>query len=87
MLALYPERRLLIESHTDERGTDAENVALSARQAEALRRFLSMSGVDPSRLETAHYGEQRPLCTEHNESCWRVNRRTEVSWIEPPDGD
>lgn len=84
-LEAWPERRILVESHTDERGYDADNLLLSDRQARSVRRYLERLGVEGWRIETASYGELRPLCGEHNESCWRVNRRTEFHWIPPVD--
>ena len=32
-------------------------------------------GVDAGRLRTLSYGEERPVCTEVDESCWSQNRR------------
>jgi outer membrane protein OmpA-like peptidoglycan-associated protein len=84
-LEAWPERRIRIESHTDERGVSADNLRLSERQARAVRRYLEHAGVEAGRIETAAYGELRPLCGEHNESCWRVNRRTEFHWISADD--
>lgn len=41
----------------------------------SARQYLVSLGVDSGRLETVSYGEERPLCTESGESCWRLNRR------------
>ncbi|HEX9730985.1 MAG TPA: peptidoglycan-associated lipoprotein Pal [Thermoanaerobaculia bacterium] len=70
-----PQVLVTIEGHCDERGTNAYNLALGSLRAEAARQYLVSLGVDGGRLETVSYGEERPLCTESGESCWRLNRR------------
>ncbi|HKH47061.1 MAG TPA: peptidoglycan-associated lipoprotein Pal [Thermoanaerobaculia bacterium] len=64
-----------IEGHADERGTNEYNLALGDRRANAVRDYLTSLGVDASRLRTLSYGEERPVCTEVDESCWSQNRR------------
>lgn len=70
-----PGVRVKIEGHADERGTTEYNLALGQRRAEATKRFLMTLGVEPSRLSTISYGEERPICTDHREDCWSQNRR------------
>ncbi len=67
--------RVKIEGHCDERGTTEYNLALGQRRAEAAKRFLVALGVDASRVSTISYGEERPVCTDHQEGCWSKNRR------------
>jgi peptidoglycan-associated lipoprotein len=64
-----------IEGHADERGTNEYNLALGDRRANAVRDYLTSLGVDAGRLRTLSYGEERPVCTEVDESCWSQNRR------------
>jgi peptidoglycan-associated lipoprotein len=40
---------------------------------------LTQRGVDATRIETVSYGEERPVCQEHDESCWAKNRRAEFA--------
>jgi peptidoglycan-associated lipoprotein len=40
-----------------------------------MKRFLTERGVDGGRIETVSFGEERPVCTAHEESCWQQNRR------------
>ena len=68
--------RIKIEGHCDERGTTEYNLALGQRRAEATKRFLVALGIDVSRLSTISYGEERPVCTDHQEGCWSKNRRS-----------
>ena len=70
-----PRVRVQIEGHCDERGTNEYNLALGERRAQATKRFLVALGIDGKRLDTISYGEERPLCTEHADSCYSTNRR------------
>lgn len=67
-----------IEGHADERGTNEYNLALGERRANAVRDYLTSLGVDASRLRTLSYGEERPVCTETDESCLSQNRRAHM---------
>jgi peptidoglycan-associated lipoprotein len=75
LLRAQPQFQLMIEGHADERGTNEYNLALGERRANAVRDYLSSLGVDGSRMRTLSYGEERPVCTESEESCWSQNRR------------
>ncbi len=66
---------VLIEGHCDERGTNEYNLALGEKRATSARDYLIARGVASSRISTISYGEEKPLCTEHNETCWQENRR------------
>ena len=73
-----PDALVLIEGHCDERGTNEYNMALGDRRARATMNYLLAQGVKSAQMSTISYGEERPLCTEHNESCWSQNRRAEL---------
>ena len=64
-----------IEGHCDERGTSAYNLALGERRANAVQEYLTVLGVDPSRLSSISYGEEQPLDPGHDETAWSRNRR------------
>ncbi len=66
---------LLVEGHCDERGTTEYNLHLGERRAEAVKKYLVNLGMNPGSIRTTSYGKERPLCTEHTESCWARNRR------------
>jgi peptidoglycan-associated lipoprotein len=74
-LKANPRSLVLIEGHTDERGTNEYNMALGERRAAATRDYLASLGIDRSRVTLITYGEERPLCTERTEACWAQNRR------------
>src|SRR5687768_1534560 len=73
----YPDIRIRIEGHCDERGTVEYNLALGERRAEAARAYLIDLGIDPDRMTTVSYGEERPAVPESNEAAWAQNRRDE----------
>jgi peptidoglycan-associated lipoprotein len=70
-----PDASVIIEGHTDERGTNAYNLALGERRAESVKSFLVNLGVDASRLTTISYGEERPIAFGQTEAAWAQNRR------------
>lgn len=69
--------RIRIEGNADERGSDEYNLALGMRRAQTAKKFLTDNGIDANRIEITSLGEERPACQEHDESCWRQNRRDE----------
>jgi peptidoglycan-associated lipoprotein len=77
-LMANPGGKVMIEGHCDERGTNEYNLALGDRRARAAKDFLVKYGVDPARIETISYGEERPFATGHDESAWAQNRRAHV---------
>lgn len=74
-LARWPQTRIVIEGHCDERGTPEYNLALGERRAAAVREYLSNLGVDPGRVATRSLGKEAPFCHEDAEGCWSQNRR------------
>ncbi len=71
----YPATSVTIEGHADERGTREYNLALGARRANSVKDYLIVLGIDPSRIETVSYGEERPAVLGSNEKAWAQNRR------------
>lgn len=68
-----------IEGHTDERGTEAYNMALGQRRADAVKAFWVDLGIADGRLLTISYGEERPADPRHNEEAWAKNRRVQFA--------
>jgi peptidoglycan-associated lipoprotein len=66
-----------IEGHCDERGSIEYNLALGERRANSVKNYLVRLGVDPARLSTISYGEEKPRADGHDESAWSQNRRAE----------
>lgn len=74
-LRANPNAAVTIEGHCDERGTNEYNLALGDRRADSAKSFLVDLGIAAPRLTTVSYGEERPVCSQHNEECWSKNRR------------
>ncbi|MBM3325054.1 MAG: peptidoglycan-associated lipoprotein Pal [Calditrichaeota bacterium] len=73
----YPEWKITIEGHCDERGTNEYNLALGERRALSAQKYLISLGIATGRLSTVSYGEERPVDLGHNEAAWAKNRRDE----------
>jgi len=74
-LEQYPNARVTIEGHCDERGTREFNLALGERRAEAARSYLVSLGVDARRVSVVSYGKERPAVIGSTEDAWSKNRR------------
>ena len=66
---------VLIEGHSDERGTPEYNVALGERRAKSAQNYLVSHGIDSRRIAIISYGEHRQQCAQSSEECWGKNRR------------
>lgn len=73
-----PTRNVLIEGHTDSTGSEATNLELSRRRAEAVREFLITSGVSPDRVSARGHGETYPIASNDTAAGRQQNRRVEV---------
>ncbi len=74
----YPQYSITLEGHADERGTREYNIALGARRAVTVKRFLASRGVNPARMRTISYGKERPIAVCDNITCWSQNRRVQT---------
>ena len=74
-LARFPQVRVTIEGHCDERGTREYNLALGDRRANAAKNYLAAKGIDASRMTTISYGKERPVALGSDEDSWAQNRR------------
>ncbi|MHB1240463.1 MAG: peptidoglycan-associated lipoprotein Pal [Gammaproteobacteria bacterium] len=77
-LSAHPKLTVTLEGNTDERGSREYNIGLGERRAEAVKQMLLVQGVAANQVHTISYGEERPVCTAHDESCWRLNRRVDI---------
>lgn len=73
-LRKYPEIKVTIEGHCDERGSTEYNLALGDRRATAVKQYLVSLGISADRMNTISYGKEKPFCNDHNEECWQKNR-------------
>lgn len=74
-LARYPEVRITIEGHCDERGTREYNLALGDRRANAAKNALVALGVSPTRITTISYGKERLDAIGSDDEANAKNRR------------
>lgn len=69
------DKRVQVEGHCDERGTNEYNMALGAKRARAVVEYLRSLGIAADRMGTVSYGEELPLDPAHTEEAWAKNRR------------
>ena len=75
----YPEFKLTVEGHCDERGSEEYNLALGDARAKQTREYLATLGLPENQLQLISYGKDRPVCADHDEECWQKNRRAHLS--------
>lgn len=68
-------KSIVIEGHCDQRGTNEYNLALGDKRAQSAKNYMVNLGIDPQKLRTVSFGEERPSCMANNESCYSQNRR------------
>jgi peptidoglycan-associated lipoprotein len=74
----FPDYKLTVEGHCDERGSAEYNIALGDKRAEAAKDYLVQVGIPSAQLNVVSYGKERPVCDEHDEACWQRNRRIHI---------
>jgi peptidoglycan-associated lipoprotein len=74
-LRSYPQVKIVVEGHCDERGSTEYNLALGDRRAAAAKQFLASLGITADRMETVSYGKERPFCSASTDECFQQNRR------------
>ena len=70
--------KVTVEGHADERGSREYNIGLGQRRAEAVRKMMTVLGVQDKQVETVSYGEERAAAKGHSEEAWSKNRRAEI---------
>lgn len=68
---------VIIEGHTDERGSREYNLALGERRALSVRSYLIDLGISPDRIQTISFGKEQPAVLGQGEEIWAKNRRGE----------
>ncbi|MDJ0725531.1 MAG: OmpA family protein [Prochloraceae cyanobacterium] len=75
--------KILVEGHTDDRGSSQYNMEPGGARARSVREFLTSFGIDASVLDTESYGEKQPLVEGSYPEAWSQNRRVEFTIVEP----
>ena len=77
-LVKNPNQEVVIEGHTDSRGTPEYNIALGERRAKAVETFFQNEGVSASQISVVSYGEEKPAVMGSSEYAFAQNRRAVV---------
>lgn len=78
IIVQYPDYHLTIEGHADERGSEEYNLALGDERAKAAKAYLVQVGIPDQQLSVVSYGKDKPVCDQHDETCWQKNRRIHI---------
>ena len=70
--------KILLEGHSDERGTREYNLALGHKRAESVAKALEAEGINRQRMDTVSFGEEDPADNSPNEKGWAKNRRCDL---------
>jgi outer membrane protein OmpA-like peptidoglycan-associated protein len=84
LMEMEPGSTMIVEGHTDARGSDSANRALSQARAEAVVAFLIGRGVDPTLIRAVGKGEQEPVADNRSAEGRANNRRVEIRVTRPP---
>jgi peptidoglycan-associated lipoprotein len=71
----YPELKIVIEGHCDERGGESYNDGLGEKRAQAVKAYLVAQGIAAERLQTISFGKRKPFELGKGEQIWQLNRR------------
>jgi len=80
LAAKYPQLKMRLEGHADERGSREYNVALSEQRAQSVKRIMGIQGARSGQIKTIGYGEELPLVKGHTKKSWQQNRRVEIKY-------
>ena len=80
LLTAYPNLRVRLEGHADERGSRDYNVALSERRGYSVLDYMQVKGTRSNQMDVIGYGEEVPAVFGHNEAAWSKNRRVEIKY-------
>ncbi len=75
-----PNRKVVVEGNTDERGSREYNLSLGQKRAEAVKKMLVLLGVPESQLEAVSFGEEKPKAQGKDEAAYAENRRGDLSY-------
>jgi len=79
-LVANPNRKVVIQGNTDERGGAEYNLALGQRRADAVKTLMLALGVKEGQIETVSFGKEKPKATGSNEAAYAENRRSDIAY-------
>lgn len=74
-----PNATILLEGHTDSEGAAADNLVLSEKRADMVKKYLVSKGVNPAQISTKGYGETKPIADNNTSAGRQKNRRVEMT--------
>jgi peptidoglycan-associated lipoprotein len=77
-LSTHPKAKVRLEGNADDRGSREYNIALGWKRARAIADVLKQQGVANSQINMVSYGKEKPVAFGHDESSYRLNRRTDL---------
>lgn len=80
-MARNPAKHIQVTGHTDATGTEAYNLSLSEKRAQAVKTYLTGKGIDGQRIEASGMGESAPIATNKTKAGRAENRRVEIKVI------
>jgi outer membrane protein OmpA-like peptidoglycan-associated protein len=81
IMKCYPNMNVKLEGHTDSTGDPAANKKLSLDRAEVVKALLVAGGIDGGRIDTAGWGQEKPIASNDTEDAKAKNRRTELTVV------
>lgn len=78
----HPNSKILLEGHTDPRGSREYNIGLGERRAKAVADILTTKGVNRSQIRIVSYGAQKLANSGHTESDYQLDRRGVVVYLQ-----
>lgn len=71
-----PTKKIIVEGYTDPRGTEAYNMKLGEKRADAVKNYITKSGINPNRVSVVSMGETELATTQNTPKGWAEDRRT-----------
>ena len=77
-LMAHPSQHIVLEGHSDERGTREYNISLAEQRGKAVFKMLQLIGVMNNQVDIVSYGEEKPVAMGHDNDSFALNRRVEI---------
>ncbi|MBU1627577.1 OmpA family protein [bacterium] len=81
VLKANPNVKVIIEGHTDSKGSDEYNLNLSQKRADSIKKYLVSKGIAAENLSTKGYGESKPIADNETDEGRAKNRRIELTVV------
>jgi peptidoglycan-associated lipoprotein len=78
----HRKQTIRIEGNADERGSREYNLALGQKRAEAVKKAMTIIGVEEKQIQAVSWGKEKPKALGHDETAWAENRRADIKYPE-----